>query len=64
MTMSAFLLLRYRDFQLRVCWTILLGSFSMLTVTIVDLITPLQGGYKIRMEPHLIDEQQGYLDDD
>ncbi|KAL3938491.1 MAG: hypothetical protein SGBAC_006607 [Bacillariaceae sp.] len=52
------------DFQLRVCWSILLGSFSMLAVTIVDLITPLQGGYKIRMEPHLIDEIQGYLDDE
>jgi len=57
-------LLLLGDFQLRVCWSILLGSFSMLTVTIVDLITPLQGGYKIRIEPHLIDEQQGYLDDE
>jgi hypothetical protein len=35
------------DFQLRVCWAMLLGCFSMLTVTIVDLNTPLQGGYKV-----------------
>lgn len=35
------------DFQLRVCWAMLLGCFSMLTVTIVDLITPLQGAYKV-----------------
>jgi hypothetical protein len=38
------------NFQLRVCWAMLLGCFSMLTVTIVDLTTPLQGGYKV--SPH------------
>lgn len=41
-------LLLLGDFQLRMCWAILLGCFSMLATTIIDLNTPLTGGYKVR----------------
>eukprot|EP00980_Cylindrotheca_fusiformis_P003687 scaffold818_cov136-Cylindrotheca_fusiformis.AAC.53 len=50
-------------FQLRVCWAMLLGCFSMLGVTIVDLITPLQGSYKIRLDARLTSQNPGYSDD-
>ena len=34
-------------FQLRLCWAILIGTFSMLASVIYDLTTPLTGSYQV-----------------
>jgi hypothetical protein len=35
-------------FQLRLCWAMLIGTFSMLAVVIYDLSTPLSGAFQVR----------------
>jgi hypothetical protein len=37
-------------FQLRMCWSMLIGTFAMLGVVIYDLNTPLSGVFKVRFD--------------
>jgi len=42
-------------FQLRICWSMLIGTLSMLVVVVVDLNSPLSGAYKI-LQPIELEE--------
>jgi hypothetical protein len=36
-------------FQLRMCWSMLIGTFTMLAVVLYDLNTPMSGAYQVSM---------------
>jgi hypothetical protein len=40
-------------FQLRLCWTILIGSFSMLSVVLYDLNLPFEGTYQLSKNEYM-----------
>ena len=44
-------------FQLRLCWSMLIGTLSMLVAVIIDLNSPLSGPFQVAMPAEFVETE-------